>query len=126
MSDKTFELLVKQAETKDQFGRIYPLEELQRICDKLNNKMVFGELDPTSELMINVLKVSHSISGARIHDGKLYCTFKILDTPRGNLLAQLTDTAYIRPAMRLLAKVADNGTVTECDLVAVDFYTNKL
>lgn len=126
MSDKTFELLVKQADTKDQFSRIYPLEELQRICDKLNNKMIFGELDPSSELMINVLKVSHSISGARIHDGKLYCTFKILDTPRGNLLAQLTDTAYIRPAMRLLAKVADNGTVTECDLVAVNFYTDKL
>lgn len=126
MSDKTLEFLLLQADTKDQFGRIYPLEELQRICDKLNNKMIFGELDPASELMINALKVSHSISGARLHDGKLYCTFKILDTPRGNLLAQLTDTAYIRPAMRLIAKVADNGTVTECDLVAVDFYTNKL
>lgn len=126
MNNIEFEFLLLQADTKDQFGRIYPLEELQRICDKLNNKMIFGELDPASELMINALKVSHSISGARLHDGKLYCTATILDTPRGNQLAQLIDTAYIRPESRLLAKVADNGTVTECDLVAVNFYTDKL
>jgi hypothetical protein len=88
MKHTTYNVILKEAGVKDRFGRMYPLDELQKLCDHINENTPFGKIgaDDAGAAGIELEKVSHSITNAIIKDNKLMVTLKVLPTPQGEIL----------------------------------------
>lgn len=137
MKHRTYNVLLKQAGVKDKFGRIYPLNELHKLCDHINQNVVFGKIgtDESDVSGINVETVSHSITNAFIRDNKLMVTLKVLPTPQGEILLNmlneyeesfgnggLLDRDHVM--MNGVGHVDDDGTVRNYSLLSINVDTN--
>lgn len=123
----TIEVFLKQADVTDRWNRAYPLEELVKLCNSINNSELppFGEFSASQDSLISLERVSHSIIAARMDHDKLMVTLKILPTPLGNVLKQLHETectisARMRGTGRL--DMDENGVyrVSDYSLLTVD------
>jgi len=115
-----------QGEVKNQNGRVYPKEEIQRAVESVRQRLgkgetVLGELDHPEELQINLDRVSHIITDMHCDDSDGLGKLKIIDTPMGNIAkALLKAGAKLGVSSRGSGNVNESGKVSEFDIVTVD------
>lgn len=86
--------VLQRAEAKNQNGRIYPFEILQREVKNyeenfIKQKRAMGELDHPDSEVVNLKNVSHNITRTWWDDKTLMGEVEILTTPSGNILREL-------------------------------------
>lgn len=115
-----------QGDVKNQNGRVYPRDEIQRACDQIKERLqrgetVLGELDHPEQLQINLDRVSHIITDMYCEGSNGYGKLKIIDTPMGNIARSLLKGgAKLGVSSRGSGDVNDNGSVSGFDIVTVD------
>ena len=86
--------VIQRAEAKNQNGRIYPREILEREVENYINGPVresraLGELDHPESSVINLQNVSHNITKVYWDGDDVMGEVEILSTPAGNILKEL-------------------------------------
>ena len=86
--------VIQRAEAKNQNGRIYPKEILEREIKKYINgpvreKRALGELDHPESSVINLQNVSHNVTRIKMVGDDVYGEVEILPTPAGKILQAL-------------------------------------
>ena len=87
-------VVIQRAEAKNQNGRIYPREILEREINKyiegpVREKRALGELDHPESSVINLQNVSHNVTKIKIMGDDVYGEVEILPTPAGKILQAL-------------------------------------
>lgn len=115
-----------QADVRNQNQRVYPLHEITKAVNSVNEKLkggesVLGELDHPEELSINLDRVSHLITEMWMdgHDG--HGSLKILPTPCGNIARAFVDSGVkLGVSSRGSGNVGHDGGVSDFEIVTVD------
>ena len=86
--------VIHRAEAKNQNGRIYPREILEREIKKyidgpVKEKRALGELDHPESSVINLQNVSHNVTKIKMMGDDVYGEVEILPTPAGKILQAL-------------------------------------
>ena len=86
--------VLQRAEAKNQNGRVYPREILERESKKytqefVSQKRALGELDHPDSSVVNLSNVSHNVSEMHWEGQNLVGTVEVLGTPSGNILKEL-------------------------------------
>ena len=127
--------VLQRAEAKNQNGRIYPLDVLQREAKKyeenfVKQKRAMGELDHPESSVVNLKNVSHNITSMWWDGQDLLGEIEILTTPSGNILKELFNcgiTLGISSRGLGTVKKVNESTVKVSDdfeLIAFDFVSN--
>lgn len=127
---------LQRARAKNQNGRIYPKEILEREATKYMDNFVkqrraMGELDHPESSVVNLKNVSHNIVDMGWDGDDLVGTVEILPTPSGNILKDLLKAGIllgissrglgsVKKDMREAADVVQD----DFDLIAFDFVSN--
>ena len=128
--------ILQRAGVKNQNGRLYPKNVLQRESQKYNDTFIrerraLGELDHPESAVVNLQNVSHNIVEMHWDGEDLIGTVEVLPTPNGNILREL-----FKANIRLGISSRGLGTVTKSmkenadivqddfDLIAFDFVSN--
>lgn len=131
--------ILQRANTRNQNGRIYPREILQREAKKyigtnIKERRALGELDHPESEVVNLQNTSHNILEMHWSGNDLVGTIEILGTPSGNILKELLKAGIkLGISSRGLGTVKeikeDDGSDTvevqpDFDLIAFDFVSN--
>ena len=86
--------VIQRAEAKNQNGRVYPKEILEREINKyiegpVRERRALGELDHPESSVINLQNVSHNVIKVKMVGDDVYGEVEILSTPAGNILKEL-------------------------------------
>ena len=86
--------VVQRADAKNQNGRVYPKDTLQREVEKyvegpIAENRALGELDHPDSSIINLKNVCHNITKLWWDGDDLMGRIEVLPTPSGNILKQL-------------------------------------
>lgn len=86
--------IIQRADAKNQNGRIYPRNILEREIDRyiqgpVTEKRAFGELDHPDSQVINLKNVSHNILKIWWDGDDVKAQLEVLDTPSGNIAKAL-------------------------------------
>jgi hypothetical protein len=86
--------VVQRADSKNQNGRVYPKEVLERVVEgyiatSIAENRALGELDHPESSVINLKNVSHNITKLWWEGDDLMGKIEILPTPSGNILREL-------------------------------------
>ena len=86
--------VLQRAEAKNQNGRVYPREILQREAKKYESEFIkerraMGELDHPDSSVVNLQNVSHNVLEMHWKGNDLVGTVEVLSTPAGNILKEL-------------------------------------
>ena len=140
MEDNGGKLIVKgvlqRAEAKNQNGRIYPREILEREADKYTKEFIgqrraMGELDHPESSVVNLQNVSHNVKEMHWEGDNLLGTVEVLGTPSGNILKELFKSGIkLGISSRGMGSVesVNEGEAQEVqddfELIAFDFVSN--
>ena len=125
--------VIQRAEAKNQNGRIYPKEILEREIEKyiegpVRESRALGELDHPESSVINLQNVSHNITKVYWDGDDVMGEVEILSTPAGNILKELFRNGItVGISSRGMGSVKDNmseGTVEvqdDFELLCWDF-----
>ena len=124
--------VIQRAEAKNQNGRVYPREILEREINKyiegpVREKRALGELDHPESSVINLQNVSHNVTKIKMVGDDVYGEVEILPTPAGNILKALFASGItVGISSRGMGSVQEgsNGTVTvqeDFELLCFDF-----
>ena len=125
--------VIQRAEAKNQNGRIYPREVLEREIEKyiegpVRESRALGELDHPESSVINLQNVSHNITKVYWNGDDVIGEVEILSTPAGNILKELFRNGItVGISSRGMGSVKDNmseGTVEvqdDFELLCWDF-----
>ena len=124
--------VIQRAEAKNQNGRIYPKEILEREINKyiegpVREKRALGELDHPESSVINLQNVSHNVTKIKMIGDDVYGEVEILPTPAGKILQALFASGItIGISSRGMGSVQEglNGTVEvqdDFELLCFDF-----
>ena len=129
--------VLQRAESKNQNGRVYPSELLQREAKKytsnfIKEKRALGELDHPDSSVVNLNNVSHNVLSMDWNGNDLMGTIEVLTTPSGNILREL-----FKSGIRLGISSRGLGSVepmkedkdaqevqSDSELIAFDFVSN--
>jgi hypothetical protein len=106
--------------------RIYPVHEIERAVDHVNEIIrsgedVLGECDHPDELTVNIDRVSHVIETMWMDGASGIGKLKILPTPKGNIIATLLEAGIkLGVSSRGSGNVNDRGEVSDFEIVTVD------
>ena len=97
--------VIQRAEAKNQNGRIYPREILEREIKKyaegpIKERRALGELDHPESSVINLQNVSHNVTKVKMVGDDVYGEVEILSTPS-------THGAFMNPAGRALQELQE-------------------
>ena len=86
-----------QGGVRNQNQRVYPIDEISRAVDSVNEKLksgysVLGEADHPEELTVNLDRVSHMITEMWMDGKNGFGKLKIIPTPMGNIVQTLLDS----------------------------------
>lgn len=109
-------------------NRIYLMNEIKKIIETFNNSntSMLGEFTHPQELTVSMERVSHIVENIDINEktGEVFATVKILDTPRGLEVKKLLETSVeLGLYPRGSGIVADDGTVSNYEMTAIDIDT---
>ena len=131
--------VLQRANAKNQNGRVYPMEILQREAKNyseqfISQKRALGELDHPDSSVVNLQNVSHNITEMHWEGDNLLGTVEILTTPSGNILRELFKNGIkLGISSRGMGSVetieeADGSPTTKVgkdfELIAFDFVSN--
>jgi len=115
-----------EGDVKNQNGRVYPREEIQRAVESIKQRLsrgetVLGELDHPEQLQVNLDRVSHIITELRCEGANGIGKLKIIETPMGNIARTLLKAgAKLGVSSRGSGNVNESGRVSEFDIITVD------
>ena len=131
--------VLQRANAKNQNGRVYPMEILQREAKNyseqfITQKRALGELDHPDSSVVNLQNVSHNITEMHWEGDNLLGTVEILTTPSGNILRELFKNGIklgissrgmgsVEAVEEADGKPAMNGG-NDFELIAFDFVSN--
>ena len=86
--------VIQRADSKNQNGRVYPKDILEREVEKyvqgpISENRALGELDHPESMVINLKNVSHNIKKLWWNGDDLMGKIEVLPTPSGNILKEL-------------------------------------
>ena len=86
--------ILQRAGEKNQNGRIYPREILEReisryVQTEIAEHRALGELDHPESSVVNLRNVSHNVLNVEWRGNDVYGKIQILNTPSGNILKEL-------------------------------------
>ena len=125
--------VIQRAEAKNQNGRIYPREILEREIENYINgpvkeRRALGELDHPESSVINLQNASHNITKVYWNGDDVMGEVEVLSTPSGNILKELFRNGItVGISSRGMGSVKDNmseGTVEvqdDFELLCWDF-----
>ena len=125
--------VIQREEAKNQNGRIYPREVLEREIENYINgpvkeRRALGELDHPESSVINLQNASHNITKVYWNGDDVMGEVEILSTPSGNILKELFRNGItVGISSRGMGSVKDNmseGTVEvqdDFELLCFDF-----
>ena len=124
--------VIQRAEAKNQNGRIYPREILEREIENYINgpvkeRRALGELDHPESSVINLQNVSHNVTKVKMVGDDVYGEVEILSTPAGNILKELFRNGItVGISSRGMGSVQENGNGTvevqdDFELLCFDF-----
>ena len=125
--------VIQRAEAKNQNGRIYPKEILEREIEKyiegpVRESRALGELDHPESSVINLQNVSHNITKVYWDGDDVMGEVEVLSTPAGNILKELFRNGItVGISSRGMGSVKENvneGTVEvqdDFELLCFDF-----
>ena len=124
--------VIQRAEAKNQNGRIYPKEILEReiqkyIAGPVKERRALGELDHPESSVINLQNVSHNVIRVKMVGDDVYGEVEILSTPAGNILKELFRNGItVGISSRGMGSVQENGNGTvevqdDFELLCFDF-----
>ena len=125
--------IIQRAEAKNQNGRVYPKDILEREIKKyaegpVKERRAMGELDHPDSSVINLNNVSHNIVEVNMKGNDVYGKVEILSTPAGNILKELFRNGItVGISSRGMGSVKENmseGTVEvqdDFELLCFDF-----
>jgi hypothetical protein len=107
--------------------RVYPVNEIQRAVETLNQQIqegysVMGEVDHPEDLKINLDRVSHMIVNMWMDGPNGFGKLKLLPTPMGNLISTMLGAGVkLGVSSRGSGNVDDKtGHVSDFEIVTVD------
>ena len=116
-----------QGGVKNANERVYPVNEIQRAVETLNNQItegysVMGEVDHPEDLKINLDRVSHMITSMWMDGPNGFGKLKLLPTPMGNLVSTMLGAGVkLGVSSRGSGNVDDRtGHVSDFEIVTVD------
>ena len=116
-----------QAAVENQNKRTYPVEEISKAVDAINEQIakghsVLGEVDHPSDLKINLDRVSHVITKMWMDGPTGFGKLKVLPTPMGELVkAMLTSGVKLGVSSRGSGNVNEgSGHVSDFEIITVD------
>ena len=124
--------VIQRAEAKNQNGRVYPKEILEREIKKyidgpVRERRALGELDHPESSVINLQNVSHNVIKVKMVGDDVYGEVEILSTPAGNILKELFRNGItVGISSRGMGSVQENGKGTvevqdDFELLCFDF-----
>ena len=128
--------VLQRAEAKNQNGRVYPREILEREANKYSKEFIsqrraMGELDHPESSVVNLQNVSHNVKEMHWEGDNLLGTVEVLGTRCGNILNELFKSGIkLGISSRGLGSVkelSENDTVEvqpDFELIAFDFVSN--
>lgn len=126
---KTLKLrgLMIQGGVKNANQRIYPVHEIKRAVETINEQIkggysVLGEVDHPDDLKINLDRVSHMITDMSMDGPNGVGTLKILPTPMGNLIKTMLEAGVkLGVSSRGSGNVNEaTGHVSDFEIITVD------
>lgn len=129
---------LQRADAKNQNGRVYPMELLQREAKKyaqsfIAERRALGELDHPDSSVVNLNNVSHNVLEMAWNGNDLVGKVEVLPTPSGNILKALFQSGIrLGISSRGLGSVKEvmregNATLEvqpDFELIAFDFVSN--
>lgn len=116
-----------QAAVENQNKRIYPVEEIAKAVDSINEQIakghsVLGEVDHPADLKINLDRVSHVITKMWMDGPNGFGKMRIIPTPMGNIVKTMLDCGVkLGVSSRGSGEVDDStGKVRNFEIVTVD------
>lgn len=115
-----------QGGVKNHNQRVYPVSEIRRAVDQINEclqrgESVLGEADHPEELNINIDRVSHMITEMYMDGPNGIGKLKILPTPMGNIVRSLLESGVkLGVSSRGSGNVTESGDVSDFEMVTVD------
>lgn len=115
-----------QGGVKNLNERVYPVSEIRRAVDNVNEilmkgESVLGEADHPEELNINLDRVSHMITKMWMDGPNGFGKLQILPTPMGNIVKTLLESGVkLGVSSRGSGNVTDDGEVSDFQIVTVD------
>lgn len=115
-----------QGGVRNQNQRVYPVDEISRAVDSVNEKLqggfsVLGEADHPEELTVNLDRVSHMITEMWMDGKNGFGKLKIVPTPMGNIVQTLLESgAKLGVSSRGSGNVTNDGKVSDFEIVTVD------
>jgi hypothetical protein len=106
--------------------RVYPVREISRAVDRINEiiskgESVIGEIDHPEELTINLDRVTHSITQMWMDGHNGMGKLKIIPTPMGQLIRTLIESdVKLGVSSRGVGNVDDRGEVSGFEIITVD------
>ena len=111
---------------KNQNKRVYPVHEIKKAVTSINEKLhsgysVLGELDHPDDLQINLDRVCLQINEMKMQGNNGVGKLQILPTPMGNIVKALLESGVkLGVSSRGSGNVAENGTVSDYEIITVD------
>lgn len=118
--------IMMQAELKNGNGRVYPISEITKAIEMVNEKIksgqsVCGELNHPDTLTINLANVSHCITECSMSGNNAVGKMKLLNTPSGNIAKGLIEGGVrLGVSSRGTGNVNEGGNVSDFAFVTVD------
>lgn len=112
-----------QAEVENLNGRIYPLDEMTREVEGMEDRIktgqiMFGELDHPDDLVVNLNNASHFIKEIHMEGNNAVGDIQVIDTvPAGKIVCGLLET----PELHVGVSSRGTGIVDEYTSMVEDF-----
>lgn len=118
--------IMMQADVKNGNGRIYPLKEISKAVELINQKIkegspVVGELNHPDNLSIDLKNVSHVITHIGMDGSNAVGKCKLLNTPSGQIARSLLEGGVrLGVSSRGTGNVTNEGLVEDFSFVTID------
>ena len=118
--------ILMQADVRNGNKRVYPLEEISRAVDLIQQRIseghyIMGELNHPDSLSIDLSRVSHAITEIKMDGANAVGKCKLLNTPMGNIAKGLLEGGIkLGVSSRGTGNVTNEGFVSDFNFVTVD------
>ena len=118
--------ILMQADVKNRNNRVYPKVEIEKAVKTINERLqngesILGELDHPQTLTINLDRVSHVLTEAKMDGSNAVGKLKIVDTPMGEIAQKLISSGVkLGVSSRGTGRVGEGGKVDDYHFATMD------
>ena len=118
--------ILMQADVKNRNNRVYPKVEIEKAVKTINERLqsgesILGELDHPQTLTINLDRVSHVLTEAKMDGTNAVGKLKIVDTPMGKIAQELIGSGVkLGVSSRGTGRVGEGGKVDDYHFATMD------